>query len=80
MEYGISGAPSAGTYHPLLERFQQPEASETLSVFGPRHRVLFFYQHWCPMCHSHGFPGCRGSGRQIKRQFPRSSCCAAGLA
>jgi hypothetical protein len=29
MAYGISGAPSAGTYHPLLDRrFQQPEASD----------------------------------------------------
>jgi hypothetical protein len=28
----------------------------TLKELGPRFRILFFYQHWCPGCHSHGFP------------------------
>jgi hypothetical protein len=28
----------------------------TLKEFGARHRLLFFYQHWCGRCHSHGFP------------------------
>ena len=28
----------------------------TLKELGERHRLLFFYQHWCPGCHSHGFP------------------------
>lgn len=28
----------------------------TLKEFGERHRLLFFYQHWCPGCHSRGFP------------------------
>src|SRR3546814_19204518 len=28
----------------------------TLKELGERHRVLLFYQHWCPGCHSHGFP------------------------
>jgi hypothetical protein len=28
----------------------------TLNELGARHRLLFFYQHWCGGCHSHGFP------------------------
>ncbi|MBZ9894592.1 MULTISPECIES: redoxin domain-containing protein [unclassified Mesorhizobium] len=28
----------------------------TLKELGDRHRLLFFYQHWCPGCHSRGFP------------------------
>jgi hypothetical protein len=28
----------------------------TLKELGARHRLLFFYQHWCAGCHSHGFP------------------------
>jgi thiol-disulfide isomerase/thioredoxin len=28
----------------------------TLKELGTQHRLLFFYQHWCPGCHSHGFP------------------------
>lgn len=28
----------------------------TLKELGPRFRILFFYQHWCPGCHTHGFP------------------------
>jgi thiol-disulfide isomerase/thioredoxin len=32
----------------------------TLKELGARHRVLFFYQHWCGGCHSHGFPVLEG--------------------
>jgi thiol-disulfide isomerase/thioredoxin len=28
----------------------------TLKELGARHRLLFFYQHWCGGCYSHGFP------------------------
>lgn len=28
----------------------------TLKELGARHRLLFFYQHWCDGCHSTGFP------------------------
>lgn len=28
----------------------------TLKELGARHGLLFFYQHWCGGCHSHGFP------------------------
>jgi hypothetical protein len=28
----------------------------TLKELGARHRILFFYQHWCGGCHSQGFP------------------------
>lgn len=34
----------------------QPRSPLTLAELGSRYRVLFFYQHWCPGCHSHGFP------------------------
>jgi thiol-disulfide isomerase/thioredoxin len=28
----------------------------TLKDLRSGHRILFFYQHWCPGCHSHEFP------------------------
>ena len=28
----------------------------TLKELGAGYRLLFFYQHWCGGCHSHGFP------------------------
>lgn len=32
----------------------------TLKELGDRHRLLFFYQHWCPGCHARGFPALQG--------------------
>jgi hypothetical protein len=34
----------------------QPRSPLTLTELDSRHRILFFYQHWCPGCHSRGFP------------------------
>ena len=28
----------------------------TLAELGVGYKILFFYQHWCPGCHLHGFP------------------------
>lgn len=28
----------------------------TLADLGQGFKILFFFQHWCPGCHSHGFP------------------------
>ncbi|NLS07587.1 TlpA family protein disulfide reductase [Rhizobium sp. P32RR-XVIII] len=57
MKYGISGRPAPELFVPYwinAEGMHCPPV--TLSSLGQRHRVLFFYQHWCPGCHSHGFP------------------------
>lgn len=30
-----------------------------LADLGPGYKVIFSFQHWCPGCHSHGFPTLR---------------------
>jgi hypothetical protein len=57
MTNGIQGqvAPDLVVSH-WIDETGHPRAPLTLSDLGPRHRILFFYQHWCPGCHSHGFP------------------------
>jgi len=30
-----------------------------LADLGAGHRILYCFQHWCPGCHSHGFPTLR---------------------
>jgi hypothetical protein len=39
-----------------IDEAGRPRAPLTLKDLGSRYRILFFYQHWCPGCHSHGFP------------------------
>jgi hypothetical protein len=39
-----------------IDEAGQPRSPLTLAELGSRFRILFFYQHWCPGCHSHGFP------------------------
>ena len=35
----------------------QPESVlRVLDDLGDGYRILYFFQHWCPGCHSHGFP------------------------
>ena len=34
----------------------QPTAPLTLANLGDGFKVIFCFQHWCPGCHSHGFP------------------------
>lgn len=57
MTKGIQGlvAPELIVSH-WIDESGHPRAPLTLSKLGSRHRLLFFYQHWCPGCHSHGFP------------------------
>lgn len=57
MTYGILGsvAPELLVPH-WIDEAGEPRSPLTLTELGLRHRVLFFYQHWCPGCHSHGFP------------------------
>ncbi|GGC76462.1 hypothetical protein GCM10010994_38480 [Chelatococcus reniformis] len=43
----------------------------TLKELGARHRLLFFYQHWCSGCHSHGFPTLQALVKE-----PRTKCVA----
>ena len=33
-----------------------PRAQLKLADLGPGYKILFCYQHWCPGCHSSGFP------------------------
>ncbi|CAN7755223.1 peroxiredoxin family protein [Rhizobium sp. LjRoot258] len=57
MTYGISGSPAPELLVPYwIDAEGKPRTPVTVSGLGPRHRVLFFYQHWCSGCHSHGFP------------------------
>jgi hypothetical protein len=57
MSNGIQGrlAPELVVPH-WIDEAGGPRDPLTLAELGPRHRILFFYQHWCPGCHSHGFP------------------------
>ncbi len=57
MTNGILGAvaPDLLVSH-WIDEAGQPRSPLTLAELGLRYRVLFFYQHWCPGCHSHGFP------------------------
>lgn len=34
----------------------QPRAPLILAELGPGYKVLYCFQHWCPGCHSTGFP------------------------
>ena len=57
MEIGIAGQPAP----PLRDvRWIDGDGRETgplsLDALGGGHRILFFFQHACPGCHSHGFP------------------------
>ncbi|MFC0012264.1 peroxiredoxin family protein [Devosia nitrariae] len=57
MTNGIQGlvAPDLLVSH-WIDETGRPRTPLTLNDLGSRHRILFFYQHWCPGCHSHGFP------------------------
>lgn len=34
----------------------QPTAPLTLADLGDGFKVIYCFQHWCPGCHTHGFP------------------------
>lgn len=44
-----------------------------LAEIGPDYKILFFYQHWCPGCHLHGFPA-------LKRMIDHLSKRGVGFA
>lgn len=39
-----------------IDESGRPRPPLALTELGSGFRVLFFYQHWCPGCHAHGFP------------------------
>jgi thiol-disulfide isomerase/thioredoxin len=57
MDSGIVGLPA-----PALENIRwidengDERSPLTLDELGPGFKILFFFQDWCPGCHSHGFP------------------------
>ncbi len=57
MQTGIAGRPAP----PLREvRWIDggglARAPVSLDDLGDGYRILYFFQHWCPGCHAHGFP------------------------
>ena len=53
----IAGQPAPELAVPYwIDAKGQKRPPLTLKELGARYRLLFFYQHWCPGCHSHGFP------------------------
>ena len=57
MVIGIAGEPAP----PLrgvrwIDGQGRPTGPLSLDELGGGHRILFFFQHACPGCHSHGFP------------------------
>jgi hypothetical protein len=57
MTLSIAGEPAPELTVPYWIDAEGKERSTlTLKDLGARHRLLFFYQHWCAGCHSHGFP------------------------
>ncbi|OED34140.1 thiol-disulfide isomerase [Chromatiales bacterium (ex Bugula neritina AB1)] len=39
-----------------LDASGEERQSLQLADLGTRYKVIFCFQHWCPGCHSHGFP------------------------
>lgn len=37
----------------------QPRAPLTLAELGSGYKIIYCFQHWCPGCHSRGFPALR---------------------
>lgn len=57
METGIVGLPTA----PLdnvrwIDENGGERSPLTLAELGQGFKILYFFQHWCPGCHAHGFP------------------------
>lgn len=38
----------------------QPRPELRLAELGEQYKLLYCFQHWCPGCHSHGFPTLQG--------------------
>jgi thiol-disulfide isomerase/thioredoxin len=57
MTQSIAGQPAPELAVPYwIDAVGRERPPLTLKELGARHRLLFFYQHWCGGCHSHGFP------------------------
>lgn len=57
MTQSIAGHPAPELTVPYwIDHGGKERRTLTLKELGARHRLLFFYQHWCAGCHSHGFP------------------------
>jgi hypothetical protein len=57
MTQSIAGQPAPELVVPYWIDAEGTERQPlTLRELGARHRLLFFYQHWCGGCHAHGFP------------------------
>src|SRR5262249_44672806 len=60
MTQSIAGQPAPELTVPYwIDAEGNERPTLTLKELGARHRLLFFYQHWCAGCHSHGFPTLR---------------------
>ncbi|MGY3618139.1 hypothetical protein [Bradyrhizobium sp. USDA 10063] len=56
MTQSIAGRPAPELAIPFwIDAERKERAHLSLKELAPRHRLLFFYQHWCGGCHSHGF-------------------------
>jgi hypothetical protein len=57
METGIVGCPAPELEHVLwINENGDERAPLTLAELGQDFKILYFFQHWCAGCHSHGFP------------------------
>lgn len=57
MQRGIAGLP-APQLHDVrwIDGDGEERGSLSLDDLGDGYRILYFFQHWCPGCHAHGFP------------------------
>ena len=56
MTQSIAGQPAPELAVPYwIDAEGQKRPPLTLKELGARHRLLFFYQHWCGGCQSHYF-------------------------
>lgn len=53
MEILIAPPLRVGTW---IDREGELRPPLSLSELGPAYKILFCFQHWCPGCHSNGFP------------------------
>ncbi|HVT28263.1 MAG TPA: hypothetical protein VHE81_09645 [Lacipirellulaceae bacterium] len=57
MEKGILGLPAPELEHVRwIDENGDERSPLTLADLGPGFKILYFFQDWCPGCHSHGFP------------------------
>lgn len=57
METGIVGLPAPQLEHvQWIDENGEGRPPLTLAELGQGFKILYFFQHWCPGCHRHGFP------------------------